>query len=160
MRPFVRQTLFGLSLLALSAVTQPAFAQFGPNCPYEQCALRVAYNAAGSALVRGRDQIVINGLGFWARDMSEAFESHPPAQDLAASYRRRHNTGTVLSGVGALSFFVGLIAADGNISLDLDGPSLLSLGGLTLIAVGSRVSLSAEDQLSRAIWEYNRTLPR
>ena len=66
MRPLLRQTLFSLSLLALSAVAQPAFGQFGPNCPYDQCALRVAYNAAGSALVRGRDQIVINGLGFWA----------------------------------------------------------------------------------------------
>jgi hypothetical protein len=50
--------------------------------------------------------------------------------------------------------------ADGNISLDLDGSSLLSLGGIALIAVASRVSLSAEDQLSRAVWEYNRMLPR
>jgi len=160
MRSFVRPTLLFLSLLTLSAIGQPASAQFGPDCPYDQCALRVAYNAAGAALVRGRDQIVINGLGFWARDMSPAFEGSRLSQDLAASYRRRHNTGTVLTGAGAVSFFVGLLMADGNISLDLDTSSLLSLGGLTLIAVGSRVSLNAEDQLSRAIWEYNRMLPR
>jgi hypothetical protein len=160
MRSIARTTLLCLSLLVTSALAQPASAQFGPDCSYDQCALRVAYNAAGAALVRGRDQIVINGLGFWARDMSPAFEGNPLSQDLAASYRRRHNTGTVLTGAGAASFFIGLLMADGNISLDLDTSSLLSLGGLALIAVGSRVSLSAEDQLSRAVWEYNRMLPR
>jgi hypothetical protein len=160
MRPIVAQPLLVLALLAFIAVARPAAAQLGPDCRYDQCALRVAYNAAGATLVRGRDQIVINGLGFWARDMTDAFGGNRLSQDLAASYTRRHNTGTVLSGVGALSFFIGLLAADGNISLDLDTPSLLSLGGLALIAVGSRVSLSAEDQLSRAIWEYNSALAR
>jgi hypothetical protein len=160
MRSILPPTVFALSLLASSAVARPAAAQFGPDCSYDQCALRVAYNAAGAALVRGRDQIVINGLGFWASDMSSTFEGNQLSQDLAASYRRRHNTGTVLTGVGAVSFFIGLVADDGNISLDLDTPSLLSLGGIALIAVGSRVSMSAEDQLSRAIWEYNRMLPR
>ncbi|MGE0157936.1 MAG: hypothetical protein AB7T31_00915 [Gemmatimonadales bacterium] len=160
MRSLLRHAVTSLSLVALSATARPAAAQFGPDCTYDQCALRVAYNAAGAALVRGRDQIVINGLGFWARDMNRAFEGNRLSQDLAASYRSRHNTGTVLTGVGAVSFAIGLLAADGNISLDLDTPSLLSLGGLALIAVGSRVTLSAEDQLSRAIWEYNRTLTR
>ena len=160
MRSFVRHAVCTLSLLAPGAIAQPVQAQFGPDCPYDQCALRVAYDADGAALVRGRDQIVINGLGFWARDMSLAFEGNRLSQDLAASYRRRHNTGTVLTGVGAASFLIGLIADDGNISLDFDAPSLLSLGGIALIAVGSRVSMSAEDQLSRAIWEYNRLLPR
>ena len=160
MRSFVLRILSSLSLLALSAVAQPVSAQFGPDCPYDECALRIYYNAGGAALVRGRDQIVINGLGFWARDMSPAFEGSRLSQDLAASYRTRHNTGTVLTGAGGLSFIVGLLMADGDISLDFDTASLLSLGGLTLIAVGSRVSLSAEDQLSRAIWEYNRMLPR
>lgn len=160
MRSFVRQALLSLSLLALAATLQPASAQYGPDCSYDQCALRVAYNAAGAALVRGREQVVINGLGFWANDMSRAFEGNRLSQDLAASYRRRHNTGTLLTGAGAVSLFIGLIADDGNISLDLDTPSLLSLGGLALIAVGSRVSMSAEDQLSRAIWEYNRALAR
>lgn len=160
MRSYVRHALLALPLLALGAGAEPASAQFGPDCSYDQCALRVAYNAAGAALVRGREQVVIDGLGFWASDMSRAFEGNRLSQDLAASYRRRHNTGTVLTGVGAVSFFFGLLADDGNISLDLDTPSLLSLGGLTLIAVGSRVSMSAEDQLSRAVWEYNRMLPR
>jgi hypothetical protein len=160
MRSIVLPTFLCLSLLATSALVQPVSAQFGPDCSYDQCALRVAYTAGGAALVRGRDQIVINGLGFWARNMSPAFEGNRLSQDLAASYRRRHNTGTVLTGAGAVSFFIGLLMDDGSISLDLGTGSLLSLGGLTLIAVGSRVSLSAEDQLSRAIWEYNRMLPR
>jgi hypothetical protein len=158
MRSFAR--LACAFFLAAIAGATPARAQFGPDCPYDSCALRVAYSPAGAALVRGTDQIVINGLGFWARDMTRAFEGNRIAQDLANSYRERHNLGTVLTGVGAVSFFIGLIGSDGDISLDLDTPSLLTLGGLVGIAVGSRVSLSAEDQLSRAIWEYNRTLPR
>jgi hypothetical protein len=159
MRSIVRHALW-ISILSLAVSAQPALAQVGPSCTYDACALRVYYNAAGAALVRGRDQIVINGLGFWARDMTRAFDGNRLAQDLADSYRERHNLGTVLTGVGALSFFIGLIGADGNISLDLDTPSLLALGGLAAIAIGSRVSLTAEDDLSRAIWEYNRTLPR
>jgi hypothetical protein len=159
MHSIVRRAL-SFSVLSLGVVAQPALAQVGPACTYDTCALRVHYNAAGAALVRGRDQIVINGLGFWARDMTRAFDGNRLAQNLADSYRERHNLGTVLTGVGALSFFIGLVAADGVISLDLDTPSLLSLGGLAAIAIGSRVSLSAEDDLSRAIWEYNRTLPQ
>jgi hypothetical protein len=158
MRSIARHALW-ISLLSLAVEPQPALAQAG-SCTYDTCALRVYYNAAGAALVRGRDQSVINGLGFWARDMTSAFDGNPLAQDLADSYRERHNLGTVLTGLGAVSFFIGLVAADGVISLDLDTPSLLSLGGLAAIAIGSRVSLSAEDDLSRAIWEYNRTLPR
>jgi len=159
MRSISRHAL-AISLLSLGLVARPALAQVGPSCTYDACALRVAYNAAGASLVRGRDQILINGLGFWARDMTRAFDGNRLAQDLADSYRERHNLGTVLTGVGALSLFIGLVAADGNISLDLDTPSLFSLGGLAAIAIGSRVSLGAEDDLSRAIWEYNRTLPR
>ena len=147
-------------ILSLGVAAQPAFAQTNPGCTYDACALRVYYNAAGAALVRGRDQIVINGLGFWAHDMTSAFQGNRLAQDLADDYREQHNLGTVLTGVGAVSFFIGLIASDGVISLDLDTGSLLSLGGLAAIAIGSRVSLTAEDRLSRAIWEYNRTLPQ
>jgi hypothetical protein len=160
MRPIVRPTPSILVLLALAGLVQPARAQIDPTCTWDQCALRVAYSPAGAALVRGRDQIVLNGLGFWARDMSRAFEGNRLSQDLAASYTERHNLGTVLSGVGAVSFFIGLLLEDGSISLDLGTGSLLSLGGIAAIAVGSRISLSAEDQLSRAVWEYNRTLPR
>ena len=159
MRSIVRHTL-SISVLSLGVGAQPALAQVGQSCTYDACALRVAYNAAGAALVRGRDQIVINGLGFWARDMTRAFDGNRLAQDLADSYRERHNLGTILTGAGALSLFIGLLASEGNISLDLGTGSLLSLGGLAAIAVGSRVSLTAEDDLSRAIWEYNRTLPQ
>ena len=158
MRSFARFSLW--FFLAAAAGATPARAQVGPDCTYDRCALRVAYNSAGAALVRGTDQIVINGLGFWARDMTRAFEANRVAQDLANDYRERHNLGTVLTGVGAVSFFIGLLMNDGNISLDLGTGSLLSLGGIATIAVGSRVSLSAEDQLSRAVWEYNRSLPR
>ncbi len=160
MRPIVRHALTLLISCLLGLLAQPARAQVGPSCTYDACALRIYYNAAGAALVRGRDQIVINGLGFWARDMRRAFEGNRLAQDLADSYRERHNLGTILTGVGALSFFIGLLGSDGDISLDLDTPSLLALGGLASIAIGSRVSLSAEDDLSRAIWEYNRMLPQ
>jgi hypothetical protein len=160
MRPIVRQALLVFVLQALAGVTRPAQAQIDPACTYDRCALRVAYSPAGAALVRGRDQIVLNGLGFWARDMTLAFEGNRLSQDLANSYTERHNLGTVLTGVGAVSFFIGLLVDDGSISLDLGTGSLLSLGGIAAIAVGSRISLSAEDQLSRAVWEYNRTLPR
>ena len=150
-----------LALAFLFAVGAPALTAQSPDCTYDQCALRVYYSPAGAALVRGVDQIVLNGLGFWATpDVVRAFSPNRLSQDLANSYRERHNISTILTGVGAVSLFVGLIATDGDIKLDFSGPSLLELGGLAAIAIGGRVALSAQDQLSRAIWEYNRALAR
>ncbi|MBM4185286.1 MAG: hypothetical protein FJ207_13880 [Gemmatimonadetes bacterium] len=135
-------------------------AQASPACTYDTCALRVAYSPAGAALVRGTDQVVVNGLGLWSGDMRRAFEGNRLSQDLANGYRVRHNAGTVLSVAGGILFFGGLLASDGNISIDLDTNSLVTLGGLALTVVGTRVSVSGDDHLSRAIWEYNRTLAR
>jgi hypothetical protein len=145
--------------LTLATAAAPLIAQT-PACTYDQCALRVAYSPAGSAVVRGAEEVVVDGLGFWAGDMASVFVGSSLSQDLADGYRLRHNAGTVLTGVGTILFFASLIASDGNLSIGLgDGSTLAWLGGVALIAIGTRVSVSGDDHLSRAIWEYNRTLP-
>jgi hypothetical protein len=60
-----------------------------------------------------------------------------------------------LLGTGAI--VVGAIIANDNDNAI--GPGLF-LGGLTLTIGGGVVALSAHNELSRAIWWYNRTLPR
>jgi hypothetical protein len=149
-----------LVLLASATPASHLLAQVPATCTYDTCALRVHYGPAGAALVRGTDEVVVNGLGLWAGDMRRVFEGSRLSQDLADGYRLRHNAGTVLSVAGGILFFAGLIASDGNISIDLDTNSLVTLGGLALTVVGTRVSVSGDDHLSRAVWEYNGMLAR
>jgi hypothetical protein len=159
----VRVGLVGAALLVpalLAAAPHGLSAQIPSDCTYDQCALRIHYSPAGAALVRGVDQVVVNGLGLWANDLSRVFAGDRRSQSLADGYRVRHNTGTVLSVAGGIMFFGGLLASDGNISIDLDTKSLITIGGLALTVVGTRVSVSGDDHLSRAIWEYNRLLAR
>lgn len=147
-------------LVLLATIPHRTSAQVPQECTYDQCALRIHHSPAGAALVRGVDQVVVNGLGLWAGDLSRVFAGDPRSQSLADRYRVRHNAGTVLSVAGGIMFFGGLLASDGNISIDLDTKSLVTLGGLALTVVGTRVSVSGDDHLSRAIWEYNRGLAR
>jgi hypothetical protein len=149
-----------LPVLLFAASPSWICAQVPETCAYDACALRIHYSPAGAALVRGVDQVVVNGLGLWASDMGRVFAGNRLSQDLADGYRMRHNAGTVLSVAGGIMFFGGLLASDGNISIDLDTKSLVTLGGLALTVVGTRVSVSGDDHLSRAIWEYNRLLGR
>lgn len=151
-----------LALLVLLSTASPSrvLAQVPPTCTYDECALRIHYSPAGAALVRGVDEVVVNGLGLWASNMGRVFAGNRLSQDLADGYHLRHNAGTVLSLAGGIMFFGGLLASDGNISIDLNTTSLVTLGGLALTVIGTRVSVSGDDHLSRAIWEYNRLLAR
>ena len=160
MRAALERLALPLVVLLFAVSPSGTRAQVPETCTYDACALRIHYSPAGAALVRGVDQVVVNGLGLWASDMGRVFAGNRRSQDLADGYRMRHNAGTVLSVAGGIMFFGGLLASDGNISIDLDTKSLVTLGGLALTIVGTRVSVSGDDHLSRAIWEYNRTLAR
>jgi hypothetical protein len=135
-------------------------AQDTADCAYSACALRVQQGIFGRSLVRGLEEKKVAGLGMFVGGLDEAFAGSPIAQEHAVAYRRRHNAGSVLSLLGGAAFFVALFAADGSGGFYGDGWAVGLLAGSLLGLTGALVSVSGEDHLHRAIWEYNRQTGR
>ena len=135
-------------------------AQDTVDCAYSACALRVNQGIFGRSLVRGLDEEKVAGLGMFVGGLDEAFAGSPIAQEHAARYRRRHNAGSVLSLLGGAAFFVALFAADGSGGFYDDGWAVGLVAGSLVGLTGALVSVSGEDHLHRAIWEYNRETRR
>ena len=120
----------------------------GPDCEYAACALRVK----GGSLVKGTDEEKVVGLGFWVGDLDEAFDGSPLSQELAASYRQRHNVGQLVWLAGSIALFLGLIDS----YADENRGTVVTVSGLVVLFTGVFISRSGRDRLNRAIWEYNR----
>ncbi len=118
----------------------------GPDCEYAACALRVK----GGSLVKGVEEEKVVGLGFWVGDLDEAFDGSPVSQELAASYRQRHNVGQLMWLTGSIALVLGVFDADENRG------TVVTVSGLVVLVTGVYFSRSGRDRLNRAIWEYNR----
>ena len=146
-----------MGLCALIAPT-PSSAQAGTACPYDSCALRVRSGIfAGQSLVQGEQEEKVAGLGFIVGDLDDVFEGSTEAQELAARFRTRKNTGTILSLVGIAAFVYSIADYDSFYDDELGGAFY---GGLVLSLAGGLTIQSSTDFLSRAVWHYNRTLAR
>ena len=107
MRPFTRLLIPAVGTLSvLLAGGGDLLGQVGggPDCEYAACALRVKTGFGGRSLVRGTEAEKVIGLGFWLGDLDEAFSGSPISQDLAASFRHRHNVGSLISLTGLVVF--------------------------------------------------------
>lgn len=127
------------------------------SCTYESCALRVRVSLfGGQSLIRGSDGTKVQGVGFFVGNMDETFAGVPIAQELGATFRSRHNTGTTFVMLGGAALIFGsLRAADG---FATDGDAAFALGGFLGITIGALIAGSGRDALSEAVWEYNRAL--
>jgi hypothetical protein len=70
-----------------------------------------------------------------------------------AGFRRRHTTGVLLGLAGTIALTAGLFAFDS----DRDVGLALVIGGGLLGIGGGIQATRARDQLSQAVWWYNRT---
>lgn len=161
---WARCVLVGAALATVVAMTPrtvAAQADVYAGCTYEQCALRIRARFFGRDLVRGRDDEKVHGLGIWVGSLDDAFAGNPAAQELAASFGRRHNLGSTLVLLGGVTaaFAAALLASD-TPGRDHGAATVATFGGLAALAVGGVMERSAEDRLSRAVWEYNRGLER
>jgi hypothetical protein len=163
-RPQMGRVLATFTLLCavfLSPVgADRAEAQEAPagSCAYEECALRVKRGFFGSSLVRGSQEEKVAGLDFWVGNLDSVFEGSPVAQDLAGTFRARHNTGTVMALLGAAAMVVGL-ASQSDWLHGSDPPTTFWVG-MVVASVGGIVSETGWDPLSRAVWEFNRATGR
>jgi hypothetical protein len=127
------------------------------DCAYDECALRVEQGFFGQDLVRGLEEVEVSGLGLYVGGLDDVFAGSPIAQDLAASYRSRHNAGSVLTLIGVVVMTVSLYATDDWVD---SGSWAGVLGGSVVALTGALVEASGRDRLHRAVWEYNRALAR
>ncbi len=162
------------ALLAMLAVTfSPAAASAqGPtlseaqttlrSCTYEACALRLSTRVfRGVAVSRG-----LNGpreqLGFAGGSLVRAVSAVPAAQAEAETGHRRYRTGGIYTILGTVASTTLAILA----TRDANSPSLtrnlwigsIAMGGVTFY--GATQIARGDESFSRAIWLYNRELPR
>lgn len=155
-----------VALVALTAVavgvTDPGTlaAQDTVDCAYSACALRVQQGFFGRSLVRGLEEEKVAGLGLFVGGLDEAFAGSPIAQEHAARFRRRHNTGSILTLLGSAGMVAALFATDDSARFYDDSWAVGLFAGSLVAVTGALVSGSGEDHLHRAIWEYNRETGR
>ncbi len=150
-------------LLAFALATvPPAFAQEVPAdslCTYDTCALRVESAFLGTRLVRGIEGVPVAGVGLFGSNLSEVVGSSERALEHARIYDRTRTPAVLTAlGAGLLLGFGAATAQDDQVS---DGVSLgMTLGGLGLTVVSIRLGSQSQRAFSRALWWYNRDLPR
>ena len=155
----LRAVLLAFALAAAS----PVFAQQGADslCTYDACALRVESAFLGTRLVRGTEGVPVASLGLFGSDLSEVVGSSERALEHARVYDRTR-TPAVLTALGAgLLLAFGSAATNGEAFEVSDGVALGALlGGIGLGVVSIRLSVQSGRAFSRALWWYNRDLPR
>jgi hypothetical protein len=143
-------------LTASAPLPRTAFAQEDSTCTWDRCALRVQYRPFGTPrLVRGRDDVKVAGLGWFPRALPLLAQRSDSAAVHYNAFRARHTSGTLLFLVGLGALFAGsALVADGNEGAG----AAVFIGGFAVGLVGVTITASAQDELSRAVWWYNRTL--
>jgi hypothetical protein len=144
-----------LAFLLLCVYPPTSAAQTPEGCTYDSCALRLRYGLFRTHLVQGRAEQQLASLGLFPPAVPLFAERSDTAARYYASFRRRHTSGAILGLAGAIAVTAGLLAYDSDNDL---GVTLVIGGGLLGIGGGIQAT-RGRDQLSQAVWWYNRTLP-
>ena len=161
--------LVALAAHAPSSGAQPANAPAGvtaaPACTYDACALRVEQRA----ILRGAGGARVGRLGtFGAPALAPIVAGSDSAARHAADFDRDYGTGKKLLHGGALAALVPLTVVYNRTLFD-DGRDVrtgdwvllaAAIPGLAVEIWGARKVERSLRSLSRAVWWYNRDLPR
>jgi hypothetical protein len=143
------------TVLLLGCVSPTSLtAQVPETCSYDACALRLRHTFFKTQLVQGNEARPVASLGLFAPRVSLFAERSDTAGRYYASFRRRATSGTLLGLAGLVLTTLGLVEYDS----DHDTGLVLVIGGGLLGIVGGIQVNRAREQLSQAVWWYNRTL--
>ena len=154
-----RTSLILLGYLALLgvAVHTPLVAQ-DSTCSYDDCALALHRSFWSQYLVRGDSAVRVARIGFRAPTLAEFAAREDSAGVYVRRFRAYHTSGSWLMLVGALA------AAAGELVIYESREDVLGSGmvlvGLGVMITGGERSPRGSNALQRAIWFYNRSLPR
>lgn len=151
----------GVAALALIASVRVAEAQEAATCSYDSCALRFQHRSlVGVRVVQGASAVKAGSTGIFSLRIP-VFESRSDSVRIHYAEYRSHATRAVVLGI------LGSIAMGAGEALYYHAPrdnrtlmvSLISGGAiLSIVAVINRAH--SQDHVQRAIWLYNRELPR
>ena len=129
-------------------------------CSYDSCALRVEWRPlVGNELLRGASGARLARLGAFGPSLADLMIGADSAVRYAREFDARQERGAVAGVVGgALVYGAGLRCVDEFTCSHAAGASFIA--GLGLALYGSVEQLRAARALSRAVWWYNRELPR
>ena len=149
-----RRVIVPLTLLLQVLSPSPSTAQTPPACSYDACALRLRYSFFKTQLVQGREARPVASIGMFAPGVPLFAERSDTAARYYTNFRRKH-TSSALLGLGSLVLVtVGAVVYDN----DHDASLALVIGG-GLLGIGGVIQRTrADEQLSRAVWWYNRTV--
>ena len=126
---------------------------------YDARALRYESTWGNVKIIRGADGQLVATSG-WFRDieLEKLVASSPTAVAQARQYEKNNFRGSLVGTLGALSAAVGLVLTT-NGSNNASSPALV-IGGVGAMLWGAQHLAMSYSALSRALWWYNRDLPR
>jgi hypothetical protein len=130
------------------------------GCTYDTCALRREGVFFGQRIVAGVDGRVVARQGFAGFRLDSALATSPRALAEARIHRREAGVAGALLLAGSVLGAVALVdaARDGD---ELTGSrATMLVGGAALSVVGGWRAQIADRALNRALWWFNRDLPR
>jgi hypothetical protein len=126
---------------------------------YDARALRFESSWGKVRIIRGADGQLV-GTGGWFRDidLEKLVASSPSALSQARLYETNNFRGSLVGTLGAVTSVVGLVLTT-NGSNGAASPALI-IGGVGAMVWGVQHVNMSYSALSRALWWYNRDLPR
>jgi hypothetical protein len=156
-----RTTFAAVALLSFAgasrAAAQQAPADFPERCTYDACALRIQAPSLTTArkLVRGSESVDVVPLGLLQPAVAPFVQLSDSAFVHATSYDELSDRGAIISLAGTAMTIIAPIVMRGTMQ------KIAFTGvGIGISVIGGMISNRADDALSRAIWHYNRELPR
>jgi hypothetical protein len=126
---------------------------------YDARALRFESSLGNVRIIRGADGELV-GTGGWFRDteLEKLVASSPNALAQARLFEKNNFRGSLIGAVGALTSVVGFVLTT-NSNGSASSPALI-IGGVGAMVWGVQHVNMSYSALSRALWWYNRDLPR
>lgn len=143
--------------IAAAAATAPVPA--GSENAYDARALRLEADWGRLRILQGADGLVVGTAGIFKTVNAEKIVAGSArAETEAKLFRASHRRGALSSAIGAVTLVVGIVASSNN--GNNAATPVLMIAGAGGMVWGARQINSAYSSLSRAVWWYNRELPR
>lgn len=124
-------------------------------CTYTRCALRVDYGFFTARLVRGASGESVSRLGWFGGGVDVLLAASDSAAYHAREYQSQRRTSDLLGIVAGALVLVGAAQRD-----DYGAGLPFVVGGLAVQLIALPYWLGSRRSLDRAVWWYNRDLPR
>ncbi len=148
----------GLLLFSLQVGAVAVAKAQSSSCTFETCALRLRYRGLGDRrIVAGAADTPVDRGGFWSRKATVLETGSDSVRFHYVEYRSHAARAGWLAIIGATAVSVA-------VSMDYEDQKTATIsvyGAGVIIGAIAKINQSrSEDHLQRAIWLYNRDLPR